>query len=69
VDDRGRGRAGQRGYAPRRRRAVADARIAELLAGSGSAKEACAGLVDAALADGGSDNIDNIIVVVTRWLS
>jgi PPM family protein phosphatase len=45
---------------------VADARIAELLAGAGSAKEACAGLVDAALADGGSDNIT---VVVTRWLS
>ncbi len=44
---------------------VADVPVAELLAGADSAKHACAALVEAALTDGGSDNIT---VVVARWL-
>jgi protein phosphatase len=45
---------------------VADARIAEVMAKADSAKEACASLIDAALRDGGSDNVT---VVVTRLLA
>ena len=45
---------------------VADARIAEIMAEADSAKEACASLIDAALRDGGSDNVT---VVVTRLLA
>jgi serine/threonine protein phosphatase PrpC len=41
-----------------------EAQIAEVAAKAGSAKEACAWLVDAALSDGGSDNVT---VVVTRF--
>jgi protein phosphatase len=45
---------------------LAEPEIVELLMKADSAKEACAGLVDAALAAGGSDNLT---VVVTRWLA
>lgn len=45
---------------------VPDARIAEVMAKADSAKEACASLIDAALRDGGSDNVT---VVVTRLLA
>jgi PPM family protein phosphatase len=45
---------------------VAEAAIAEALAKASSAREACGGLVDAALQDGGSDNVT---VVVTRFLA
>jgi ABC-type multidrug transport system ATPase subunit len=45
---------------------VAEAGIAETLAKASSAREACGGLVDAALQDGGSDNVT---VVVTRFLT
>jgi PPM family protein phosphatase len=45
---------------------LADAQIAELMAKADSAKEACASLIDAALRDGGSDNVT---VVVTRLLA
>jgi serine/threonine protein phosphatase PrpC len=45
---------------------VADARIADVMAKADSAKEACASLIDAALRDGGSDNVT---VVVTRLLA
>lgn len=45
---------------------VADGRIAEVMAKADSAKEACASLIDAALRDGGSDNVT---VVVTRLLA
>ena len=44
---------------------LADARIGEVLAAADSAKQACASLIDAALEDGGSDNVT---VIVTRWL-
>lgn len=44
-------------------RHVPDERITELLGGAGSAEAACRALVDAALADGGSDNVT---VVVAR---
>jgi protein phosphatase len=43
---------------------VAAPRIAELMGNAGSVKEACATLVDAALEDGGSDNVT---VVVARF--
>jgi serine/threonine protein phosphatase PrpC len=45
---------------------LADAEIAELMAKADSAKEACASLIDAALREGGSDNVT---VVVTRLLA
>ena len=45
---------------------VADARIAEVMAKADSAKEACASLIEAALRDGGSDNVT---AVVTRLLA
>ena len=45
---------------------LADPQIAELVAKAESAKEACAWLIDAALKDGGSDNVT---VVVTRLLA
>ena len=44
---------------------VAEAQIAEVATKAGSAKEACAWLIEAALKDGGSDNVT---VVVTRLL-
>jgi serine/threonine protein phosphatase PrpC len=44
---------------------VADAQIAELMVKAQSAKEVCSSLIDAALRDGGSDNVT---VVVTRLL-
>jgi serine/threonine protein phosphatase PrpC len=44
-------------------RHVPDPRITELLGGAASAEAACRGLVEAALADGGSDNVT---VVVAR---
>ena len=44
-------------------RHASDERITELLAGAGSAEAACKALVDAALADGGTDNVT---VVVAR---
>jgi serine/threonine protein phosphatase PrpC len=44
---------------------LADPQIAELLAKADSAKEACASLIDAALKDGGSDNVT---VIVSRLL-
>jgi serine/threonine protein phosphatase PrpC len=44
---------------------LADPQIAELLAKADSAKEACASLIEAALKDGGSDNVT---VIVSRLL-
>jgi protein phosphatase len=46
-------------------RHVPDARIAEILRAAGSARAACASLVDAANEGGGSDNIS---VVVARFV-
>jgi serine/threonine protein phosphatase PrpC len=45
---------------------VADAQIAQLIAEAGSAKTACASLIEAALSGGGSDNVT---VVVVRLLA
>jgi PPM family protein phosphatase len=42
-------------------RHVPDERIVELLKGAASAEAACRGLVDAALADGGTDNITTVV--------
>lgn len=44
---------------------VEPSRIAELIAGAGSAREACDALIHAALEGGGSDNVT---VIVTRFL-
>ena len=41
---------------------VSDERIVELLGGAASAEAACRALVDAALADGGTDNITAVVV-------
>jgi PPM family protein phosphatase len=43
---------------------VAEPRIAELVGRAGSASEACAALVDAALTDGGSDNVTMVVARV-----
>ena len=45
---------------------LADPQIAETMTTAGSAKDACASLIDAALSAGGSDNVT---VVVTRFLA